>query len=234
MLTCGFEITSKVREMSVETLKHNVAKAAIDFVEDEMIVGIGTGSTANYFIDELVKIKHRIAGTVSSSDVSTERLKTHQIPVFDLNSVDKVAIYVDGADQVNQHLQLIKGGGGALTKEKIVASVADVFICIADARKKNPPFGSFPLPVEVIPMARSYVAREMLKMGGDPVYREDFITENGNIILDIHNLQIDEPIALETAINQIPGVITNGLFAARPADIVLLANDEEKIERFDR
>lgn len=211
--------------MTQDELKKAVAEAALAYVEDDTIVGVGTGSTANFFIDGLAKIKHRIEGTVASSEASAERLKSHGIPVYDLNSVSDIPLYVDGADETNDLLELIKGGGGALTREKIVAAVAKKFICIADGSKKVPVLGKFPLPVEVIPMARSYVARELVKLGGDPVYRDGFVTDNGNIILDVHNMVISEPIKMEEAINNITGVVTVGLFAKRSADVLLLGTE---------
>jgi len=213
--------------------KKQAAEAAIEFVERGTIVGVGTGSTVNFFIDALAEIKHDIEGTVSSSEASTERLKKHGIPVFDLNGAGPVSCYVDGADEINRHLHMIKGGGGALTREKIVAAVADKFICIADDSKLVDVLGEFPLPVEVIPMARSYVAREIVKLGGDPIWREGFVTDNGNIILDVHNLEISQPESLESALNQITGVVTNGLFASRCADIALLSDGStvKKLER---
>lgn len=203
-------------------MKKAVALAAIDYVEAGMVVGVGTGSTANYFIDELAKIKHKVETTVASSVASAERLKGHGIPVDDLNNVNEIAVYVDGADETNEHLHLVKGGGGALTREKIVAAVADKFVCICDESKLVGVLGKFPLPVEVIPMARSYVARELVKLGGQPVYREGFVTDNGNQILDVHNLEILNPVELEATLNSIVGVVTNGLFAQRPADVLLL------------
>ena len=208
--------------MTQDEMKQAVAKAAIDYVPAGTIVGVGTGSTANYFIDELAKIKGRIEGTVASSEASAERLRGHGIPVLDLNTVDKLEVYVDGADESTRHLHLTKGGGGALTREKIVAAVADKFVCIADETKLVDRLGRFPLPVEVIPMARSYVAREIVKLGGEPVLREGFVTDNGNVILDIHGLDILDPISLEETLNNIVGVVTNGLFARRPADVLLL------------
>jgi len=203
-------------------MKKAVARAAIDYVEAGTVVGVGTGSTANYFIDELARIKHKIESTVASSVASAERLKSHGIPVDDLNNVNEIAVYVDGADETNEHLHLIKGGGGALTREKIVAAVADKFVCICDESKLVGVLGKFPLPIEVIPMARSYVARELVKLGGQPVYREGFTTDNGNQILDVHNLEIINPVELEQILNNIVGVVTNGLFAHRPADVLLL------------
>lgn len=209
--------------MTQDELKKAVAKAAIEYVVEDAIVGVGTGSTANYFIDYLAEIKGKIEGAVASSEASKERLESHGIPVYDLNAVDDIPVYVDGADEADRNLCLVKGGGGALTREKIVAAVSGKFICIADGSKKVDVLGAFPLPIEVVPMARSFVARELVKLGGDPVYREGFVTDNGNIILDIHNMQIAEPIALEAAINNITGVVTNGLFARRGADVLLLA-----------
>lgn len=211
--------------MTQDELKKAVAKAAIEYVVEDAIVGVGTGSTANYFIDYLAEIKGRIDGAVASSEASKERLEAHGIPVYDLNAVDEIPVYVDGADEADHNLCLIKGGGGALTREKIVAAVSGKFICIADGSKKVAVLGNFPLPIEVIPMARSFVAREIVKLGGDPVYREGFVTDNGNIILDIHNMEISEPIAMEAKINNITGVVTNGLFARRGADVLLLATE---------
>lgn len=208
--------------MSQDALKKAAAEAALDYVQAGTIIGIGTGSTANHFIDALATVKHKIEGTVASSVTSAERLKKHGIPVLSLNNVDDMALYVDGADEANRHLQLIKGGGGALTREKIVAAVAKRFVCIADETKLVDILGSFPLPIEVIPMARSYVARQIVKMGGQPILRDGFITDNGNIILDVRNLQIMEAAKLESELNNIPGVVTNGIFALRPADVLLL------------
>lgn len=207
-------------------MKKAVAAAAIDYIKPGMIVGVGTGSTANYFIDELAKIKGQIETTVASSEASAMRLKSHGIPVEDLNMVNEIAVYVDGADESNKYLHLVKGGGGALTREKIVAAVAKQFVCIADESKLVDILGKFPLPVEVIPMARSYVARELVKLGGQPVYREGFVTDNGNVILDVHGLEILNPVEMETNLNGIVGVVTNGLFAARPADVLLLGTPE--------
>ena len=213
--------------MNQDELKQAVAKAALEYIkpklDDKSVIGIGTGSTANYFIDYLADIKADIYATVASSQASADRLKSHGIPVYDLNSVDEITVYVDGADESNHQLQLIKGGGAALTREKIVTACAKEFVCIADESKLVDTLGNFPLPVEVIPMARSYVARELVKLGGDPVYREGVVTDNGNVILDVINFPIKEPIAIEQAINQLTGVVTNGLFAQRPADILLLA-----------
>ena len=212
--------------MNQDEMKQAVAKAAIEYVVPGTIIGVGTGSTANYFIDELAKIKGKIEGTVASSVATAERLKGHGIPVLDLNSVDSLSVYIDGADESNRSLHLIKGGGGALTREKIVAAVADKFVCIADETKLVDYLGRFPLPIEVIPMARSYVAREIVKLGGEPVLREGFTTDNGNVILDVHNWEIMEPVKLEQQLNNIVGVVTNGLFAMRPADILLLGTQE--------
>lgn len=215
--------------MDQNTLKKAVAQAALDYIvphlDNDSIVGVGTGSTANFFIDALAEVQHCFDGTVASSEASADRLKSHGIPVYELNSVADMEFYIDGADEVNEHLELIKGGGGALTREKIVAAVARKFLCIVDASKQVPLLGSFPLPVEVIPMARSFVARELVKLGGDPVLREGFITDNGNLILDVHHLAIQNPIQLEQNINQITGVVTNGLFAARPADLLFVGSD---------
>lgn len=213
--------------MTQDEMKQAVAKAAIEYVKAGTIVGVGTGSTANYFIDELATIKHKIEGTVASSEASAERLKGHGIEVFDLNSVSEIAVYVDGADESNKHLHLIKGGGGALTREKIVAAASDKFVCIADESKLVDVMGKFPLPIEVIPMARSLVAREIIKqIGGEPVLREGFTTDNGNIILDVHNLEIMEPTKMEQILNNITGVVTNGLFAIKPADVLLLGTPD--------
>lgn len=208
--------------MTQDELKQQVAKAAIDYVVPDSIIGVGTGSTANFFIDELAKIKSTIEGTVASSEASAERLKTHGIPVFDLNEVPEISVYIDGADEVDGGLHLVKGGGGALTREKIVLAVAKQFVCIADDSKKVNLLGKFPLPVEVIPMSRSYVAREIVKrFGGEPVLRNGFVTDNGNLIIDIHNLEISDPVGLENELNNIVGIVTNGLFAARKADVFL-------------
>ena len=212
--------------MTQDEKKKAAAQAALKYVKKDTIVGVGTGSTVNYFIDALEDIKHDIQGAVSSSEASTERLKAMGIEVFDLNSVDKFDIYVDGADEITKHKHMIKGGGAALTREKIVAAVAETFICIIDDTKQVPMLGQFPLPVEVIPMARSYVAREIVKLGGDPAYRQGVITDNGNVILDVHNLKILNPVELERQLNAIVGVVTNGLFADRGADIVLIGNND--------
>ena len=219
--------------MTQDELKKLVGEAALEYVVEDSIVGVGTGSTVNYFIDALATMKHKIKGAVSSSEASTERLKKHGIEVFELNEVDKIPVYIDGADESNHLLELIKGGGGALTREKIIAAVADQFICIADESKLVRCLGEFPLPVEVIPMARSYVARQIVKLGGDPVYRTGFVTDNGNVILDVHGLIINEPIKLERILNNIVGVVANGLFAERAADVLLLGK-EGRVETVTR
>ncbi len=212
--------------MTQDELKKAVAKAAVDYItprlERDSIIGAGTGSTANFFIDMLADLKTEFDGAVASSEATAERLKSHGIPVYDLNSAGELEFYVDGADEANANLELIKGGGGALTREKIVAEVARTFICIADESKKVDILGDFPLPVEVLPMARSHAGREIVKLGGDPVYRDGFTTDNGNIILDIYNMDISRPIQVEERLNNIVGVVTNGLFARRPADLLLL------------
>ena len=211
-------------EMSQDDLKKKAAAAAMDYINGG-IIGVGTGSTVNHFIDLLATIKHKIDGTVSSSEASTERLKAHGIQVLDLNATGELDVYIDGADESNRHLHLIKGGGGALTREKIIAGASRQFVCIADGSKLVDVLGEFPLPIEVIPMARSHVARQLVKLGGTPVWRDGFITDNGNIILDIHNLRIMEPVKMEQQINNIAGVVTTGLFALRPADILILGTD---------
>lgn len=213
--------------MTQDELKRAAGEAAAayihPFLDKDTIVGVGTGSTANCFIDALAKDKFLFAGAVASSEASAERLRQHGIDVFDLNSVGSFDFYIDGADEINHHLEMIKGGGAALTREKIVAAVARQFICVADESKLVDRLGEFPLPVEVIPMARSYVARELVRLGGDPVYREGVVTDNGNHILDVYNLLIDSAMDLENRINQITGVVTNGLFARRAADVLLLS-----------
>lgn len=211
--------------MNADEMKKMAAEAALEYV-DGGIVGVGTGSTVNHFIDYLATIKHKIEGAVSSSEVSTERMKGHGIPVMDLNAAGELDIYVDGADEADHNLALIKGGGGALTREKIVAGASRKFVCIADGSKLVDILGKFPLPVEVIPMARSHVARQLVKLGGTPVWREDFITDNGNVILDVHNLEIMKPIEMENRINAIAGVVTNGLFAMRGADVLILGTGD--------
>lgn len=212
--------------MTADEKKRAAAIAALDYLDDARIIGVGTGSTVNYFIDALATIRSRIEGTVSSSDASSQRLKRLGIPVLDLNSTGDLDVYVDGADEATRHMQLIKGGGGALTREKIVAEACRKFICIADDSKLVDVLGTFPLPVEVIPMARSLVARKLTAMGGRPSLREGFTTDNGNVILDVHNLEIIEPSKIENRINNIPGVVTCGIFAHRPADVLLLAGDD--------
>jgi ribose 5-phosphate isomerase A len=212
--------------MTQDDLKRAVAQAAIAHVPMDCIVGVGTGSTANYFIDELAKIKHKIRGAVASSEASAKRLQGHGIEVLSLNDAGELLVYVDGADEINKHMHMVKGGGGALTREKIVAAASQKFICVCDASKLVDVLGKFPLPIEVIPMARSYIAREVVKLGGHPKLRENFITDNGNIILDVHGLQILNPVELETALNHLSGVVTNGLFARRGADVLLLGTPE--------
>lgn len=211
--------------MTQDDKKKAAAYAALEYVENDSIVGVGTGSTVNHFIDALATIKNTFAGAVSSSEASTARLKKYGIEVYGLNEVSELSIYVDGADEINPYNHMIKGGGAALTREKIVSAVADKFICIVDDTKNVDILGDFPLPIEVIPMARSYVARELVKLGGDPVYREGVVTDNGNVILDVHNLKIAEPLTLENQINSIVGVVTNGLFANRAADVVLIGTE---------
>jgi len=213
----------KQDQMKREEMKRAAAKAAIAYVPDGAVIGVGTGSTADCFIDELIAIRNRIDAAVASSEASASRLKAGGVRVLDLNVVDKLPVYVDGADEITSHLHMIKGGGGALTREKIVSAVAEQFICIADDSKLVAVLGTFALPIEVVPMARSHVAREVVKLGGRPQLRKGFTTDNGNIILDVHGLEITEPIKLETEINQIVGVVTNGLFAMRGADVALLA-----------
>lgn len=208
--------------MNADELKRQAALAAIELLPSGGVIGVGTGSTVNHFIDALAAIKERFEGAVSSSEASTERMKKLGIPVLDLNATGGLEVYVDGADESNRQLHLIKGGGGALTREKIVGAASKQFICIADESKLVDVLGKFPLPVEVIPMARSYVARELTALGGNPVLRERFVTDNGNVILDVHGLEIMEPMKLETQINQIAGVVTVGLFAHRPADVLIL------------
>lgn len=218
------------RDTSVtqDEMKQAVAQAALDYIrprlESDSVIGVGTGSTANYFIDALGAIKAEVYATVASSEASADRLRQHGIPVYDLNGVDRVEVYVDGADESNRQLHLIKGGGAALTREKIVAAVAEEFVCICDQSKLVDTLGGFPLPVEVIPMARSHVARALVKLGGDPIYREGVVTDNGNIILDIYNFPIGDPLLVEQQINSIVGVVTSGLFAQRGADLLLVAH----------
>jgi ribose 5-phosphate isomerase A len=211
--------------MSQDRRKQLAAEAALQYIQDDMIVGVGTGSTVNYFIDGLVAQKLRIKGAVSSSEASTARLKKHGIEVLDLNSTGDLSVYVDGADETDEHLRLIKGGGGALTREKIVAAASQQFICVVDDTKLVKVLGKFPLPVEVIPMARSYVARQLVRLGGQPVLRTGFTTDNGNVILDVQHLTILDPVTLEREINQIAGVVCVGLFAHRPADLLIIGSD---------
>ena len=211
--------------MRQDEKKKQVAEAALAYIEDDTIVGVGTGSTVNFFIEYLASIKHRIDGAVSSSDATEALLKQHNIPVLSLNSANDIPVYIDGADEATKHLHLIKGGGGALTREKIIAAVSKKFVCIIDETKMVDVLGTFPLPVEVIPMAQSYIAREITKLGGQPILREGFTTDNGNIILDVHNMTILKPVELEQELNKLAGVVTNGLFAQRPADVLLIAND---------
>jgi len=208
--------------MTQDDLKQAVAREAIRYVVDDAVIGVGSGSTADFFIDELAKMKNRIAGAVASSEKTAERLKRHGIRLLDLNGVNELPVYIDGADEITEHLAMIKGGGGALTREKVVAAVAKRFICIADESKLVPVLGKFPLPVEVIPMARAYVGRQMVRLGGQPKLREGFTTDNGNMVLDVWGLSILNPVELEAAINNVTGVVTNGLFARRGADVLLL------------
>jgi ribose 5-phosphate isomerase A len=228
-------MSSPANILTSDQLKAAVGKAAAEYIkphlEIDSVIGVGTGSTANCFIDALAKFKHLFDGAVASSEATAERLKNHGIPVYDLNSVVELEFYVDGADEINHQLEMIKGGGGALTREKIVAVVAKEFVCVADESKLVEVMGKFPLPVEVIPMARSYVAREMVKLGGDPVLRQGFVTDNGNIIIDVHHFKMAPgssiaPELLEANINQLTGMVTNGLFAIRPADTLLLATQD--------
>ncbi|MBU2881636.1 ribose-5-phosphate isomerase RpiA [Psychrosphaera sp. B3R10] len=212
--------------MTQDELKKAAAYAALDFIEPDTIVGVGTGSTVNHFIDALATIKNKITGAISSSDASTKKLKDYGIEVFDLNEVSYIDVYVDGADEINSDKAMIKGGGAALTREKIVAAVARKFVCIVDNTKQVRFLGEFPLPIEVIPMARSYVAREIVKLGGDPVYRDGVVTDNGNVILDVFNMKIAQPRKLEEQLNNIVGVVTNGLFAHRCADVVIVGNPD--------
>jgi ribose 5-phosphate isomerase A len=212
--------------MTQDEMKRKAAEAALEYVVADSIVGVGTGSTVNHFIDLLADIKGKIDGAVSSSEASTERMKKHGIRVYDLNEVNSIPVYIDGADESDRYLNLIKGGGGALTREKIIAGASDKFVCIADESKLVDVLGAFPLPVEVIPMARSYIARELVKLGGRPVWRENFVTDNGNVILDVHDLKIMEPVKLENEINKMAGVVTVGLFCNRPADVLILGTPQ--------
>ena len=209
-----------------DDLKRAVARAAIDYVPFDSIVGVGTGSTANFFIDELAKIKHKIRGAVASSEISAKRLMGHGIEVLSLNEAGDIPVYVDGADEITEHLHMIKGGGGALTREKIVAAASKKFVCVCDASKLVGVLGKFPLPIEVIPMARSSVGRQLVAMGGQPRLREGFTTDNGNIIIDVLGLSILDPVKLESELDHIAGVVTNGLFARRAADVLLLGTPE--------
>lgn len=209
-----------------DALKKAAAEAALAYIEHDMILGVGTGSTVNFFIEALRSVKSKIEGVIPTSTTTAEKLKALSLPILDLNSVSEIPVYVDGADEINAAKQMIKGGGAALTREKIVAAVSKKFICIADQTKKVDLLGEFPLPIEVIPMARSYVARQLVKLGGTPVYRQGCVTDNGNVILDVFNLKILDPIALEQKLNNIVGIVTNGLFAMRPADVLLLATEK--------
>ena len=211
--------------MTQDEQKKQAAKAALAYIKDDSIVGVGTGSTVNFFIESLAGIKHRIEGAVSSSLATEALLKNYHIPVLSLNSANELPVYVDGADEATKYLHLIKGGGGALTREKVVAAASKNFVCIIDETKLVDVLGTFPLPIEVIPMAQSYVAREIVKLGGQPILREGFTTDNGNIILDVHNLSILKPVELEEEFNKLAGIVTNGLFAQRPADVLLVASD---------
>lgn len=217
--------------MDIEAQKIAAAQTAINHVIPDSIVGVGSGSTVNHFIQALGKIKHKIRGAVAASRASEQKLREHGIEVFDLNQVDELPVYVDGADEITEHLAMIKGGGGALTREKIIAAVARRFICIADASKLVPVLGKFPLPLEVLSMARSFVARELVKRGGQPVLRSAYTTDNGNVILDVHHLTIVNPAELESELNHLPGLVCNGLFARRPADLLLLATAQGVVSR---
>lgn len=212
--------------MTSDEQRRSVASAALKYVEEDTIVGVGTGHTVNYFIEMLATIKHKIQGAVASSKATEERLKKIGIPIFDLNTVDALDVYIDSADVCNIHRQLVKGGGGALTREKILAAASKQFVCMVDAAKVVKVFGEFPVPIEVLPIARSLVAREIVKLEGDPVYRQGFVTDNGNIILDVHNWVIAEPIKMEQTLNNLTGVVCNGLFANKPADILLVGTDQ--------
>ncbi len=212
--------------MTQDEMKKKAAEAALAYVIEDEIVGVGTGSTVNHFIDALADIKHKIKGAVSSSEASTERMQGHGITVYSLNEVNGIEVYIDGADESDHYLNLIKGGGGALTREKIIAGASKKFVCIADESKLVDVMGEFPLPVEVIPMARSFIARELVKLGGRPVWREGFVTDNGNDILDVHGLKIMGPATLENKLNKLPGIVTVGIFANRPADVLILGTQE--------
>jgi ribose 5-phosphate isomerase A len=203
-------------------MKQSAAKAVVNYIEDDMIIGVGTGSTVDYFIEELKSLRGKIEGVVASSEATAQKVKALAIPLIDLNSVHHLPLYIDSADEVDPFKRMVKGGGGALTREKIIASVAEKFICIVDQTKKVDILGTFPVPVEVIPMSRSFAARQLVKLGGDPVYREGFVTDNGHVILDVFNLDITNPVELEQKLNQIPGVVENGIFAHRTADVVIV------------
>ena len=211
--------------MTQDDKKKAAAQAALEYVADDAVIGVGTGSTANHFIELLATLRGRIEGTVASSEATAARLRRHGIPVYDLNGVGSVPVYVDGADEADRNLRLVKGGGGALTREKILAAAAEKFVCVADDSKLVAVLGKFPVPVEVIPMARSYVARQVVKLGGNPIWRDGFVTDNGNIVLDVYNLNLTDPAAVEAELNQITGVVTNGIFARRPADVLILGTD---------
>jgi len=211
--------------MDIDQKKLIAAKASLDYIENDIVLGVGTGSTVNHLIDELPSVRDKIQAVVSSSIASTALLEERGFEISMLNAVGDVDLYIDGADEATKHLQLIKGGGGALTREKIVAGASRRFVCIIDDSKQVGMLGSFPLPIEVIPMAQSYIARQLVKMGGQPIWRENFVTDNGNHILDVHNLSITNPVEMETRINQIPGVVTVGLFAHRPADVLIVGDD---------
>lgn len=212
--------------MTQDLQKKAVAEAALAYIEYDMVIGVGSGSTVNFFIDALKKVKGKIEGAVASSAATAEKLKALSIPVIDANAVQELPLYVDGADEIDPYKHMIKGGGGALTREKIVAAIAKKFVCIVDASKQVDLLGTFPVAIEVIPMARSYVARQIVQLGGNPVYRQGFVTDNGNVILDVHNLKILNPIEMENKLNNIVGVVTNGIFAARSADVVLVATEQ--------
>ena len=211
--------------MTQDDKKKAAARTALEYVADNAVIGVGTGSTANHFIELLATLRGRIEGTVASSEATAARLRRHGIPVYDLNGVGTVPVYVDGADEADRNLRLVKGGGGALTREKILAAAAEKFVCVADDSKLVAVLGKFPVPVEVIPMARSYVARQVVKLGGNPIWRDGFVTDNGNIVLDVYNLNLTDPAAVEAELNQITGVVTNGIFARRPADVLILGTD---------
>ena len=211
--------------MTQDDKKKAAARAALEYVADNAVIGVGTGSTANHFIELLATLRGRIEGTVASSEATAARLRRHGIPVYDLNGVGTVPVYVDGADEADRNLRLVKGGGGALTREKILAAAAEKFVCVADDSKLVAVLGKFPVPVEVIPMARSYVARQIVRLGGNPIWRDGFVTDNGNVVLDVYNLNLTDPAAVEAELNQITGVVTNGIFARRPADVLILGTD---------